>query len=356
MSQGVDKDAVKAWAEALRTGLGLVRFSDLPQPAFDQLLNGAAHQGRELHLVVATHATMEGLDHLEAAYSGDAEMLELCGKRRAELLGEVPDNVVAFPGTVGLPLPIPLAAKPAPRLEKSRLSPELLALPLLQALALVTTVAALLTARDQIAAAPMAGFMILAFAIGSLGVAKSHRTLAALFTLFFAGYAESLLANQYEGLWLGFAELLPIPLWLLLAELNRSGGEKAPSKVISAVTWCGVAATSVGYVTSAFSVGPLIWVASFSLATVFLSHLTISRRAWSVPLVRINVGPLLPAAAILVVWLVANKYGLLTVEYGSLAITMVNGCLAVGPIGSAAYCLRTSTANNRSLQSAQRST
>lgn len=99
MNRQTDGDAVRAWAEALRTGLGLVRFTDLPKESFDELLNGAAFRSRGFHLSIAQHATMEGLEHLEGAFSGDQEIMEAVERRRAELT-RVGGNVVAFPSSV----------------------------------------------------------------------------------------------------------------------------------------------------------------------------------------------------------------------------------------------------------------
>ena len=107
MSEGVDKDAVRAWAGALSAGLGLVRFSDLPKPVFDRLLSSAAYQGRELHVVIAENATLEGLDELALEFCEDTAVMEAVAKRRKELMGRA--NVVAFPtaGSANGNVPIP---------------------------------------------------------------------------------------------------------------------------------------------------------------------------------------------------------------------------------------------------------
>lgn len=80
-----DDDAFVAWAETLRSGLGLVRFSDLPADQFDRLLSNAAHGGSSLHVAVAENATLEGLAAMKGNVPDTPEIRAAMAARRSEL-------------------------------------------------------------------------------------------------------------------------------------------------------------------------------------------------------------------------------------------------------------------------------
>lgn len=113
MSHSADHEALTAWADALRNGLGRVRFGDLPDEEFERVLEAVPADDVDTLVVFAENASLAGLASMESAGPQVPRVRQAIASRRAELVGPG-SSVVAFPtrGTTAQSAqPSPAAAK-----------------------------------------------------------------------------------------------------------------------------------------------------------------------------------------------------------------------------------------------------
>ena len=96
MSQSPDSEALTAWADALRNGLGRVRFGDLPDEEFERILEAVPADDVDTLVVFAENASLAGLASIENSGPLVPRVKRAISARRAELVSDEP-NVVTFP-------------------------------------------------------------------------------------------------------------------------------------------------------------------------------------------------------------------------------------------------------------------
>lgn len=98
MSNSTDSEALTAWADALRNGLGRVRFGDLPDDEFERILESVPADDVDTLVVFAENASMAGLESMESAGPLVPRVRRAISARRAELAGG-DREILEFPGT-----------------------------------------------------------------------------------------------------------------------------------------------------------------------------------------------------------------------------------------------------------------
>lgn len=96
MSQSADNEALTAWADALRNGLGRVRFGDLPDAEFERILEAVPADDVDTLVVFAENASMAGLASMESSGPLVPRVRRAISARRAKLVESSRKTVVEF--------------------------------------------------------------------------------------------------------------------------------------------------------------------------------------------------------------------------------------------------------------------
>lgn len=121
MSNSADSEALTAWADALRNGLGRVRFGDLPDEEFERILEAVPADDVDTLVVFAENASMSGLASIESAGPLVPRVRRAIAARRAELEPTASGSVVAFPTLATASTAAPTTSQPPRRTWLQRL-------------------------------------------------------------------------------------------------------------------------------------------------------------------------------------------------------------------------------------------
>lgn len=103
MSDTTDTEALTAWADALRNGLGRVRFGDLPDAEFERILETVPADDVDTLVVFAENASLSGLESIESSGPQVPRVRQAIASRRAHLSTSPGQRVVNFPGSPARP-------------------------------------------------------------------------------------------------------------------------------------------------------------------------------------------------------------------------------------------------------------